>query len=705
MLRALLRKLLCLGIALVLVMSIMTGCSKDKDTPADNQTKQNDDSNNDSKVSPTDAVASSPTEAPAKEPTVIRWGWHNMSNLDPYWVDEATGEYTMDEASRQAALAALEKVKEELNVEVEYVQYVQDVRSELITSVLANDPVCDIAGIWGGAESTILAQNILQELDEYAYLYEDDEYSWMWYDKIYGHNYFLTWKQTFVQRWPLLYNITMIEQVDSLKNDKGETVYPHDLFFEGKWTWSTFKDYLAKIQAHYANVPAPDSCAHDTIQAYETDWRFAALSATYAAGGAIYGVNGLQIDSPQSIAAAQFIADLKNTGLMTDPGTYSDGYIPVWTKGGSDFQDGGTVFTDCPDWWITGSASAAADRGEAIGIVAYPRPDDMPFDDENYRQVMTAGDSIAILKGVSKEKTQLALEFFRLYWKTYYEVYGGVSNIVNYKNEAAANQAAAYGFDIFNEKYGDNVLKSFQYVASKCVANDYADLIGVRGTWDVILGKGLYGIEGMPAYDVAIAANKDQFTKVINDMETILASGEIHDNIAPSIVQEETVALPKGTDPTTVDWSIYFTAEDAVDGVLDTTTASYDYSATDFSAVGVYNDGLKAVIKDAAGNEASRNVTVNIYDPDNKTAPTLEIKAEYRTIKLDEDTSEINWAGDFVESAVDADGIDVKSNVTADLSDLDTTTPGEYDLPLTVKDFAGNETTVTIKVQVKAGEE
>ena len=94
----------------------------------------------------------------------------------------------------------------------------------------------------------------------------------------------------------------------------------------------------------------------------------------------------------------------------------------------------------------------------------------MPFDDENYRQVMTAGDSIAILKGVSKEKTQLALEFFRLYWKTYYEVYGGVSNIVNYKNEAAANQAAAYGFDIFNEKYGDNVLKSFQYVASKCVA-------------------------------------------------------------------------------------------------------------------------------------------------------------------------------------------------------------------------------------------
>src|SRR5690606_27121055 len=108
-----------------------------------------------------------------------------------------TGEYTMDEASRQAALAALEKVKEELNVEVEYVQYTQDVRNELITSVLANDPVCDIAGIWGGAESTILAQNILQPLDDYVHLFEDEEYSWMLYDKIYGHYYFLTWKQTF----------------------------------------------------------------------------------------------------------------------------------------------------------------------------------------------------------------------------------------------------------------------------------------------------------------------------------------------------------------------------------------------------------------------------------------------------------------------------------------------------------------------------
>jgi len=696
------KKRLSIVLILMMFVALFSGCSG-----GGTKTTVDSDSNDTSTVT---TNQTDETEADvgdtgiSEEPIVIRWGWHNMKNLDPYWVDEATGEYTMDEASRQAALAALEKVKEELNVEVEFIQYTQDVRSELITSVLANDPVCDIAGIWGGAESTILAQNILQPLDDYAYLFEDEEYSWMWYDKIYGHHYFLTWKQTFLQRWPLLFNITMIEQVDSLKDENGETIYPMDLFLEGKWTWSTFKDYLSKIQAYYANVPAPEGCAHDTIQVYETDYRFAALSAVYSAGGAIYGANGLQVDSPETIKAVKFIADLYNSGLLTDPGTYSDGYIPVWTKGGQDFQNGGTVFTDCPDWWITSSASAAAERGEAIGIVPWPRPDDMDFEDENYRQVMTVGDSIAILKGISPEKTELALKFWRLYWKTYYEVFGGVDNIINYKEKASVTQAAAFGFDIFNEKYGDSLLKCFQYLAEKCVGNDYADLIGVRGTWDVILGKGFYGIDGMPAYEVAIEANKDQFSQVIAEIEAILASGEIRDNIAPGITLNETIALAKGTDPATVNWADYFTVEDAVEGILDASTGTYDASAVDFNTVGVYSGGLKVTIQDSSGNEASGSYNVIIYNPNNTTPPTVTVKEEYRTINLDEDASAINWAADFLESAVDADGLDVSGNITADLSDLDTTTPGEYDVSLTVEDYAGNETTVTIKVEVKAAE-
>lgn len=47
---------------------------------------------------------------------------------------DVTGEYTMSEANRQAALQALEKVKQELNVEFEFIQYSGDVRNDLMTS-------------------------------------------------------------------------------------------------------------------------------------------------------------------------------------------------------------------------------------------------------------------------------------------------------------------------------------------------------------------------------------------------------------------------------------------------------------------------------------------------------------------------------------------------------------------------------------------
>ena len=639
-----------------------------------------------------------------EEPVTIRWGTHHVPTLDPYYTDAVTGEYTMAEADRQAALAALEKVKEELNVEIEYIQYAQDPRNELLSSVLAGNPVCDLALMWGGSEWTILAQNVLQQLDSYVDMYENEETSWMLYDKVYGHNYFLTSNQVFHQKWPLVYNITMIEQVDALKDEKGETIYPTDLYLEGKWTWSVFKDYLSKVQAHYANVAAPDGAVYSNIQAYETDWRFATLAATYAAGGAIYGEEGLAVDSSGSIKGAQFTAELKQSGLMTDPGVYDDGYIPVWVRGGEEFSKGATVFTDCPIWFVAGASSAATERGESIALVPYPRPDEMAMDDESYRQVATAGDSWGVLKGVSEEKTKLALESFNLYWKTYYQVYGNCENIADYKDVAAPDVAAALGFDIFHEKCGDDVLEVFIQNSKKCVPNDYADLLGLRVTWDNILGKGLYGIEGMPAYDIAIKANMTEFTNIIKDMETALDSSEVRDNMAPSLSQVATITLAKGSTLEGMDWTPYFEAEDSVDGILDVTTATYTLGDIDLNTVGKYQGVLEVAMSDSSGNKASIKADIIIYNPDNKEVPSLQVKSEYRTITINEDLSQVNWGNDFVEIALDVDGIDIKSNIQADLSSIDVNTPGEYDVTLIVTDYAGNETSETIKVEVVAAE-
>ena len=57
-----------------------------------------------------------------------------------------------------------------------------------------------------------------------------------------------------------------------------------------------------------------------------------------------------------------------------------------------------------------------------------------------------------------------------------------------------------------------------------------------------------------------------------------------------------------------------------------------------------------------------------------------------------------------IESAVDADGIDISESITADLSNLDTTKAGDYDVDLTATDYVGNTTTATITVTVAAAE-
>lgn len=640
-------------------------------------------------------------EAVSGDPVVIRYGTHWVNSLDPNYVDEVTGEYTMGESERQAALAALETVKKELNVEFEFVQYASDVQNELMTSVLAGNPVCDIALIWGGAEGTVLAQNVLQQLDKYEDLFSDEESSWMWYDKLYGHNYLLTNVIRYKQRWPLIFNISMIEQVDALKDGEGNTVYPMDLFLEGKWTWSVFEDYLTKIQAHYSNISAPDGCVYDKVQAYETDHRFAGLSAMYSAGGSIYGKDGLAVDSEESIQGIQYIENLMNKKLLTDPGVYDDGYTPQWTTAASDFSAGGTVFTDSPDWWIGGNASACADRGESIGIVPWPRADGLDMDSEEYRQVITLGDSVGVLKGVDEEKTELALKSYKLYWQTYYKVLGGVESISEYKDQNALTELASMGMDVYNEQYGDKLIDCFTYIGEN-LSPDYADLLDLRVKWDDILGKSLYGMGGMSSYDVAVKANITDFTNVISNMESILSGSEIKDNRAPDFTME-TAAVVAGSTKDGIDWKQYFTVTDAVDGELSMENASITVNDNlDLSVPGKYENAVTAKISDAAGNEAEGKLTVFVYNPDNTQEPVITAVQELPAVAVDTDASSITWYGDYIKEAVDADGLDISSSITADLSELDTTTPGTYPVVITVKDFAGNEGSITLEVVVTA---
>ncbi len=634
-----------------------------------------------------------------EEPIVIRWGTHWVNGLDPHFIDETTGTYAMtQEDDRLARIAAEEAVLAQHNVKIEYVQYAQDTRSELVLSVLAGNPVCDVALMWNGSENTVLAQNILQPLDDYTALY--DGASWMLPDKVYGHNYFLNSNQSFYQYFPLLVNLTMIEQVDALKDADGKTIYPTDLLAQDQWTWSTFKDYLTKIQAHFGNTPAPEGAKVATVMAYETDHRYATLAAMYANGGAIYGANGLQVDAAESIEAVKYVQELRDAGVMVDCGVYDDGYTPQWCESGYDFGRGATVFAECPGWHIKGQVDACTARGESVALMPWPRPDDIAKDSPEYRQVISVGDIWGVLKGIDADTTKLALESFRTYWEVYFQEKAGVENMDEYKAAMAETEAMALGLDIFNEELGEGILDAFIFNSEKCIPNDFANLLGMRDPWDRILGKGFYGVEGMPSYEVAIKANMNMFTDTMVQMEAILGSNEINDNQDPTVTAAGTVALAQGADLAAIDWAQYFTAEDGFDGVLDPAAATYDASGVNAAVMGSYS--VKGTFTDKAGNEGSANLTVVIYNASNTTAPTLTVKAELPTVAMDADAASIDWAGSYVDAAVDADGLDVKANITADLTQLDTSTPGEYPVVLTVKDYAGNEASVEITVAVVA---
>lgn len=666
-----------------------------------------------SKPESTPAPESSETQPEVSgEPTVIRYGTHWINGLDPNHVDDVTGEYTMGEAERQASLAGLDAVKNELNVEFEFIQYAEDTRTELMTSVLAGDPVCDIAVLWNGSESTVLAQNVLQKLDDYVDLFQDDESAWLLDEALFGHYYLLDNDMDYVPYFPLVVNLTLLEKVDALKDADGNTIYPMDLYLQGEWTWSKFEEYLTAVDAYYSNVAAPaDAGFYDTVQAYETDFRFAALAAMYANGSGIYRDGAIAADSDASIEAVQFIEKLRTAGLLTDCGLYDDGYVPQWCEGGNDFGRGATVFSDVPNWSIGGYASSCGDRGESIAIIPWPRADRLAADSADYKQVLDMGDSVGILKG-SKVDTELALKAYILYWNTYWKTLGGVDSVTEYKNSAAAERLASYGVDLYNETYGDDALECFQAIANNLAGNP-AKLLGIwennDASFATLLGKSLTGVDGTSSYDVTIKANKDAMNNLMSDIANNLASDSIHDNQKPSITKE-TVTVPVGTKYEDIDWTQYFTAEDSVDGVLDPASATFeDMTGGKFQesldTVGIYegDSSVKIHISDSSGNEETSRFKVVVYNPDNTEAPVITPKAEPDTVAVDTDASTIDWKN-FLESAVDADGLDVMDSVTADLSELDTTTAGTYNVEVTVTDYAGNTSSITLEVTVAAAE-
>lgn len=633
----------------------------------------------------------------------IRIGTHAQGEDDPYMIDAITGEQNpgMNADRKKASITALEKVKEELDVEIKFVQYSSDLKQLLLQTVLAGDPYCELAILWGGVQGTILSQNVLQPLDDYAYIFHDDpDGAWILPQKTFGAYYLMNRDLLFSNTWPICYNITMVEEVPSLKDANGRTVYPSELYYSGEWTWSRFTDYMSKIKQYYSGKKAANGA---DITAFNTNFTFFGLFALHSVGAGVYDGGAMSFDTDAAISACEYVDSLITADLVScssaQRGVRADS---GWLTATEAFLRGETVFTNCARWRMDDASAALAARGESMGVIPFPYPDGTnPHTDKDskYRHVTPMADSVGLMRGIDKETSILALEAYKMYKVEFYKAYAQVDSIAKYMEDRASADALTFGVDIFHPEIGEQNLDIWREFGNE-PANEYSEACDVMWGWSDILGRSVYGVNGYAKYRTAVQANKQEIFKKLETIGEALNSDGAVDAVAPSLSSKKTIALCEGTNPEEVDWSEYIGASDNADGEYEIDRVKLDFTEIDFNTVGTYQDLLKASVQDNGGNTGSRNFTVLVYRKDNREAPSLVAKEVVPEVDRNKDVSTIKW-GDYVEMAQDADGINISGNISADTGWLDVTEAGEYPVDLVATDYVGNKAEVTIMVKVK----
>ena len=659
-------------------------------------------------VATTVAETVAQTEAPVLQvhegaPRVITVGTWNQPAFDPLWRDPITGEIGTDPHRQWAAEVAWNTVLEEMNVEIEFRQYPADLRQVLLTSVLAGDPFADVVGLWGGSQGAILGQNILRPLDQFYYLFEDEESAWMFMDPIFGHNYFIKREIAHLLTWPMVFNISLIEQVDGLRDENGVTVFPTCLYMRGEWTWSVFEEYLEIIEAHFRGVPAPVRPEY-TITPFQTDYRFTTRKAMQSAGVAVFGPRGLEIDTPEAIAAVEFLDRLMQRDLMNV--VLSHSVVPGWTWTANDFGRGEMVFSEIPQWLQSSAGTQLAERGESMGLIPFPRADWLEHGDPRVQMERNPGDSFAVLRGTSDEQAELALDAFRLWTVDFWRHNGGVDNALDFLYATAEVQAITLGYDIFHPIVGADVLHIFANYSPQ-TPNEFVDIVGIsdRVLQDIV-GQSLFGMYGAPSFAVHVAQNAHLVQEMLDVIGGALQQDAFINN-QPPIFTSQPIVMPLGTDLDTFDFSEFIFATGIVDGIIDVRAAAvdllWDYAPepTDVNTPGAYSPGIRLRIQDTDGNMTGwHNQQVWVFDPDNTEPPVFTLQEEFPAVELDANAADINW-NQFIYSALDAGGIDLRGRMVPDLSQLDVTLPGTYPVVITVEDFAGNVAYIEIEVVVE----
>ncbi len=697
-------------------------------------------------------------------------GHHYMQEDDPYWVSDITGEGVMDPVKAKASIAALNTVKEKLGVDIKWKNWPSGVTQDCLQTVLAGDPYCHIAILSNGFQGRIMVQNVLQPLDDYMDIFEEEDYQWLKLSKTFGHYYLLNRDFLYITDWPIVYNATMLEEIPEFKEADGTTLYPAEMYERGDWTWSNFRWYLETIQNYYAGKKAPSGKA---IMPFDARYYYTAIQAVHSSGGYIYDGEGMNFTSPEAIEGAEYLSGLIEDGLVgCNVATYGKSNSCGYLQSVEAFARGECVFNNCARWKMGSSSTALAERGESMGIIFFPRPDNVPFREYNnevhmdrdykYNIGISCADSIGLLRGHDPEVSRLALEAYAMFRTEFYKNYGNVDSMEEYRNTMSEEEAVAFGIDIFHEEIGDKNLEIFKMLGT-LTQNEFCEGMNVHERWGVnIFGRSAFAVPGASKYAVFVKANENVVTDSLNAIQEALKGSGAVDSVQPGVsrANSDILAFRKGTDPRTIKWIDLFTANDNVDGKYeimqeetegvdqdgnkvtfygdilikngvaleedengeeiepefekDRMFITYEYVKTvneetgevtstgiDFNTVGKYTKGIIVKVTDSRGNTKEAAYDAFIYDENGTGKPTLVLKEELGTVALNADTSTIKWSDLCVQEAVDENGIDIKSLVSADVSELNVTEKGKYPVTIYVEDFAGNRTEQKVELEVK----
>ncbi|MBQ6796128.1 MAG: hypothetical protein IJO83_08330 [Clostridia bacterium] len=694
------KRIVCALLAVIALMGLLCGCTK--------------------------------KEAVQSSVDTIYIGTHGVGD-DPRWRNPVTGESYKTFQQEQAGLKALDAVMEKYGVDIQWVTWPNSSTQDILQSVLAGDPICHLANISTGSLANVLRQNVLQPLDDYIDIFQTPDTEWMLRPEFYGKYYFFRPMPDVITDWPLCYNATMIEAVPDLKDEEGNTIYPYTLYKQGKWTWSVFEDYLTKIQAFYKGKKGTNG---REIVPYDTNYMHLLQQAIHSNGSHIYDGNTLGVDTPEAIEAAEYLIDLMNRELIV---CSSAQYGKSNNNGNSatcnSFEAGASVFMNGARWRMGGIGGTLAKRGESMGIIFFPRSDRIPYEGDyvpgktEYSVPIPAVDSMAVVKGFSKEESRLAINAFVMYNIEYYKSMARVDSITEYRKANLETDALGYGLDIFHPVIGDGNLEIFK-VMSEAPCNETGEIMNLFGPFNMdIFGKAVYGLDGSPAYPVALRAKINGIYERISSVSEALKTEDAIDNVAPGINQinySVPLVFPVGTKRKEINWSEIITMNDNVDGTYEfkrerghfllkaNPPAEEDREhpfekgrleiktdTVNFNKAGEYKEGVYIRVTDRYNNTAEKKFDIYVYDENNTEPPILELKESLPTLALETDTSAVNWADLFVTKAEDVTGIDLKAFVSANVEEIDVTKPGIYPIKLHVTDFAGNKTEAETFVEVK----